>query len=99
MTDWLLTCEAFECLICSALVADLAKHARWHEGPKTRATRVPDPFPVTDEMALWAAENYPGFDWAAESQVFLDYWRARPGKDGMKLDWVATWRNWIRRKA
>jgi len=27
---------------------------------------------------------------------FRDYWIAKAGKDGIKLDWLATWRNWIR---
>jgi uncharacterized protein YdaU (DUF1376 family) len=27
---------------------------------------------------------------------FADYWNAKPGKDGVKLDWLATWRNWVR---
>lgn len=27
---------------------------------------------------------------------FRDYWIAKSGKDGIKLDWLATWRNWIR---
>jgi uncharacterized protein YdaU (DUF1376 family) len=27
---------------------------------------------------------------------FRDYWIAKPGKDGTKLDWQATWRNWVR---
>jgi hypothetical protein len=29
---------------------------------------------------------------------FRDYWHAKPGKDGAKLDWSATWRNWCRRE-
>ncbi len=29
---------------------------------------------------------------------FRDYWISKPGKDGVKLDWLATWRNWIRRE-
>jgi hypothetical protein len=32
-----------------------------------------------------------------ELASFGDYWRARPGKDGTKLDWDATWRNWLRK--
>jgi hypothetical protein len=28
---------------------------------------------------------------------FRDYWTALPGQKGVKLDWPATWRNWIRR--
>jgi len=27
---------------------------------------------------------------------FRDYWIAKPGKDGVKVDWLATWRNWVR---
>lgn len=30
-------------------------------------------------------------------QEFVDYWRAVPGQKGVKLDWLATWRNSIRR--
>ncbi len=29
---------------------------------------------------------------------FRDYWVAKPGKDGMKADWFATWRTWVRRE-
>ena len=28
---------------------------------------------------------------------FRDYWIAVPGSKGVKLDWLATWRNWVRR--
>ncbi len=27
---------------------------------------------------------------------FRDYWRSVPGAKGRKLDWAATWRNWVR---
>lgn len=27
---------------------------------------------------------------------FSDFWIAKPGKEGVKLDWLATWRNWVR---
>jgi hypothetical protein len=27
---------------------------------------------------------------------FRDYWIAQPGAKGRKVDWDATWRNWIR---
>lgn len=32
-------------------------------------------------------------------QIFRDYWIAQPGAKGVKLDWTATWRNWIRRES
>lgn len=31
-----------------------------------------------------------------ELEKFRDYWRAQPGAKGVKLDWQATWRNWVR---
>jgi Helix-turn-helix domain len=31
-----------------------------------------------------------------ELEGFRDYWIAKAGKDGVKLDWQATWRNWLR---
>ncbi len=31
-------------------------------------------------------------------EMFADFWRAKPGKDGTKLDWFATWKNWVRRE-
>lgn len=27
---------------------------------------------------------------------FKDYWIAKTGKEAIKLDWMATWRNWLR---
>lgn len=29
---------------------------------------------------------------------FKDYWIAQPGQKGVKTDWDATWRNWVRRQ-
>lgn len=31
---------------------------------------------------------------AREAEKFRNYWSAKPGADGRKLDWGATWRNW-----
>lgn len=33
---------------------------------------------------------------ASESANFRDYWIAKPGSGGCKLDWPATWRKWVR---
>lgn len=32
----------------------------------------------------------------SESANFRDYWIAKPGAGGCKLDWPATWRKWVR---
>jgi hypothetical protein len=48
-------------------------------------------------MRQWLVEECPGLDWRDHTRRFVDYWRAQPGAKGTKLDWVATWRNWMRR--
>jgi len=35
----------------------------------------------------------------AELEKFRDHWKQQPGSKGVKLDWNAAWRNWIRRAA
>lgn len=30
--------------------------------------------------------------------IFQDHWRGKAGQSGVKLDWLATWRNWVRRE-
>lgn len=34
-----------------------------------------------------------------EADRFRDYWLAKAGPNGVKLDWSATWRNWCRKAA
>src|SRR6185437_7601776 len=34
-----------------------------------------------------------------ELAKFRDHWKQQPGSKGVKLDWDAAWRNWIRRAA
>lgn len=63
-----------------------------------RGTRIPEPFPITPEMVAWAQEHTPGINGREVTERFVDYWRAAPGQKGVKLDWVATWRNWLRRE-
>lgn len=65
-------------------------------GSPKKGTRIPDPFEVTPDMVQWAHLETPDVDGRVETQKFVDYWIAKPGKDGLKLDWVATWRNWFR---
>lgn len=66
---------------------------------RRRATRIPDDFAVTDEMAQWARENVPELirlgRGKRETDKFINYWHAKSGKDATKLDWNATWRNWM----
>jgi hypothetical protein len=47
-------------------------------------------------MIEWARKNTPKVG-TRETEAFVDYWRGIPGAKGLKLDWLATWRNWMRR--
>jgi len=59
-------------------------------------TRLPDDFTVTPEMVTWFREHCPHVDGKRETDQFTDYWQSKPGKEGRKLDWAATWRRWMR---
>ena len=67
---------------------------------RRRGTRIPEDFTITASMTAWAAEKIPpDIDVLEETQKFRDYWTAVPGARGVKLDWEATWRNWMRNAA
>jgi hypothetical protein len=62
-----------------------------------KGTRLPDDFAVTPRMAEWARTNAPTCG-RTDHDAFTDYWRSVPGAKGRKVDWEATWRNWMRRE-
>jgi hypothetical protein len=63
--------------------------------PRKRASRIAEDFEVTQEMRLWASTKAPNADLALETEKFINFWVAKSGKDATKLDWAATWRNWM----
>lgn len=48
------------------------------------------------EWELFATRERPELNPAGVFEQFKDYWAAVPGVKGRKLDWFATWRNWVR---
>lgn len=71
------------------------KKASPSSSPRKRGSRIPDDFAVTADMVAWARERCPHVDGRVETEKFINYWRAKSGKDATKVDWVATWRNWM----
>lgn len=64
---------------------------------RSRQTGIPPDFAVTAEMAAWAeGEGFSPAFVAAETEKFRDYWQ---GSGGLKADWAATWRVWLRKAA
>jgi hypothetical protein len=62
----------------------------------SKGTRIPDPFVVDEPMREWALERNMQPQWVLrQTERFTNYWQGKPGKDGVKVDWRATWRNWL----
>jgi DNA-binding Lrp family transcriptional regulator len=62
-----------------------------------RASRINPDFKLDESMLEWARAKAPSVSIETETENFVDYWTARPGAGGVKLDWPATWRTWMRR--
>jgi len=87
---------------CSILNKSLNKEEdkkeRKIESASKRGTRLPaDWQPSPTDLSAAADEGMPGDVAAHEAAKFKDYWIAKPGASATKLDWPATWRNWVRR--
>ena len=68
--------------------------------PKTkpkRGTRIPTGWQPDQHTIDQMRTECPQVDFATEHRKFVDYWAAVTGSRGTKLDWNATWRNWIRK--
>lgn len=65
--------------------------------PSERGTRLPENWQPPIETNNNLGKKYPHVDLDEELEIFRDYWAAKTGKDAVKRDWVATWRNWVRR--
>lgn len=64
---------------------------------QNRGTRIPPDWTLSDaERAFAKQEGFSDWEIQRETQKFRDYWTACAGSKGVKLDWPATWRQWIR---
>ena len=63
-----------------------------------RACRLPDDWRLPMAWGQWAVGlGVPEETVRREAEKFADYRHAKAGVNATKLDWQATWRNWIRR--
>lgn len=54
---------------------------------------------LPDTWRQFCHDERPGLDADRVFARFRDYWIAQPGAKGRKLDWFATWRNWVRNES
>jgi hypothetical protein len=63
---------------------------------KTLGKRLASDSCLTKEWEDFCVEQRPELNPTKTFDQFKDYWIAQAGQKGVKLDWFATWRNWVR---
>jgi len=61
-----------------------------------RGSRLSQDFLLPKEWCDFLVEQRPELNAQQTFDKFKDYWIAQAGQKGVKLDWFATWRNWVR---
>jgi hypothetical protein len=62
----------------------------------TRGSRLPANWKPDSELAEWSKTERQDLDLRKVLEEFRDYWTSVAGSKGVKLNWDATWRNWVR---
>ena len=81
------------------ILTDVVEHAADETTKTKRGTRLPADFIPSENSRQTITAEAPTLDLRREHARFCDHWQAQPGQKGVKLDWDATWRNWMRRAA
>jgi len=65
---------------------------------QNRGSRIAPDWQLPDDFRQWSRDfGMPDAMIEIEADIFRDYWISKPGQGGVKLDWLATWRNWCRK--
>jgi hypothetical protein len=70
-----------------------ATRAPAREASPDRGTRIPENWQPDPQLIEWTRKNAPDVGWV-DVEKFRNHWLAKPGKDGRKIRWDLTWRNW-----
>jgi len=63
-----------------------------------RGSRLPTELEIPNEYITFCQQERQDLNPHKVWEQFKDYWSAQPGQKGVKTDWAATWRNWVRRQ-
>jgi uncharacterized protein YdaU (DUF1376 family) len=61
-----------------------------------RGSRLSQDLIFPEEWFLFCKQERPDLEPLMTFNKFQDYWISQAGQKGVKLDWFATWRNWVR---
>lgn len=64
--------------------------------PQKRGQRLPTDWQPDKKLLAWAMKERSDLDLKRVIDSFTDYWQAKTGQAATKLDWDATFRNWVR---
>ena len=66
--------------------------------PKVRrnGTRLSADWTLPKQWSDWAKQERPDLNAQSVGDQFKDFWISKAGAGATKLDWQATWRNWVR---
>lgn len=62
----------------------------------TKGSRLSADFVLPEEWIAFCQQERQDLNPYKVFDGFKDYWVAKAGAQGVKLDWLATWRNWVR---
>ena len=62
----------------------------------TKGSRLSTDFELSETWTEFCQTERPDLNPQKVFDSFKDYWVAKAGSQGVKLDWQATWRNWVR---
>lgn len=62
---------------------------------KRKGTRLPIDWILPEKDEEYCKSERPDLNPSDVAKLFYNYWIAVPGAKGRKLDWSATWRNWV----
>ena len=63
---------------------------------ETKGSRLSADFELHETWTEFCQTERPDLNPQKVFDSFKDYWIAKSGNQGVKLDWQATWRNWVR---
>lgn len=63
-----------------------------------KGTRLSEDWQLPEDWKNWAIAQRPDLNVLQIAEEFKDYWISKTGQSATKLNWCATWRNWIRRQ-
>jgi uncharacterized protein YdaU (DUF1376 family) len=63
---------------------------------KQRGSRLSADFEMPDSWGEWCERERPDLVPRKVFSSFKDFWISKAGAGGVKLNWDATWRNWVR---